>query len=107
MVKVMSLSDSPAGLLLTDILWQRACSVLPSLALLSLAQVLNTTVGSDHQNCRTKLKKAEDQKQRRHAFVVMLRMYFSTFRHILNPFICHAGMYLLTSQSCRHVELLF
>jgi hypothetical protein len=72
MVKAISLSDSPASLLLIDILWQCACSVLPSLALLSLAQVFNTIVGSDHQNYRTKLRKAEGQKQRRHTDIYLL-----------------------------------
>jgi hypothetical protein len=50
--------DSPAGLLLTDTLWQCVCSVLPSLALLALAQVLNTTLGSDPQNFRRQKAKS-------------------------------------------------
>jgi hypothetical protein len=50
--------DSPAGLLLTDTLWQCVCSVLPSLALLALAQVLNTTLGLDPQNFRRQKAKS-------------------------------------------------
>jgi hypothetical protein len=62
--------DSPTGLLLTDTLWPCACSMLPSLALLALGQVLNTTLGSDHQNFRR--QKVEGQKQRRHAYMYLL-----------------------------------
>jgi hypothetical protein len=62
--------DSLAGLLLTDTLWLCACSVLPSLALLALVQVLNTTLELDHQNFRR--QKAESQKQTRHADIYLL-----------------------------------
>jgi hypothetical protein len=70
--------DNLTGLLLIHTLWQCTCSLLPSLALLALAQVLNTTLGSDHQNFRR--LKDEGQKQRRHA-----DMYLLTYRQLRGP----------------------
>jgi hypothetical protein len=96
--------DNPTGLLLRDTLWQCACSMLPYLDLIALAQVLINTLGSYHQNFRR--LKAKSRGNIQTCICCHLRMYLLTCKHALKLFICHADTYLLiTNKSCKYVQL--